>query len=55
MHFEKSFGCDLKFECEKMELTAIEIFETEKARFEPDIEKIKAGLLVARNRENTKN
>jgi hypothetical protein len=52
VHFIECYGCDLKFECERMALTGIEISETEQERFIPDYKKIKVGILVARNREN---
>jgi len=51
VHFEKNHGCDLKFECERMEFTGVNIFETEKERYVPDIEKMRASRLAAKNRE----
>lgn len=54
VHFKQIFGGDLQFECEKMELLGVEIFETEKKRFVPDIEKIKASLTALRKSEKSK-
>lgn len=54
VRFKKIYGCDLKFECEKMTFQGVRIFETEKARFIPDIEKIRAGL-AAKKREHNEN
>ncbi|MBA3694982.1 MAG: hypothetical protein H0W77_16385 [Acidobacteria bacterium] len=41
VHFESSHGCELRFECEEIELTEIEIFETEKEAYQPDSERIR--------------
>lgn len=41
VHFESIYGCELKFECEEIELTEIEIFETEEKTFQPDLEEIR--------------
>lgn len=41
VRFESIFGCDLKFECQEIELLEIETFESEKERYQPDEEKLR--------------
>lgn len=52
VHFVEIYGCDLKFECEKMKFSGVEIYETENVKFIPDIEKSRDAVLAARKSGN---
>ncbi len=51
VHFETTFGCDIKFRCNEMELIKIKEFETEKEFYQPDPERLRLAKQAWKERQ----
>lgn len=52
VHFVSCFGADFKFECEKIKFVDVKSSECEESKYIPELDKIKAAALAARDRKS---